>query len=935
MKNLHYSSGPGHLARAALLLLSLSFLTLLPGLAQAQAQLGIYFDQAYTQTSLAAPDLPTVVTGYLVLKNPEPGLAVRGWECCVRVNGPGEFLGWALEGQPINVEQPPCFYVGLGGDGLPLGNEVLLATFQMRVTLATAVVLSLEPVYDATLPGSMAYICGPGEGQVLPMETPTGMAQVAFINQDMPWPEITPNELDFETVVLGASLQRSLTVRNVGGGILNLDINIPEDPSDFALTTVSGSHYLLEGQSLTIPVVFEPTQLGNTAGTLILSPEIPGVPLSGYCREPNTAYTLYGSMDFHDLRLGEQEVRSLNIHNIGEADILVEPSLDPLCENFTILLPGPMVLPAGHIASLPVRFQPQSVGEFTCVMHLGEIVQDVTMTGTCHEAVTSWTVDPLSLDFGDLAVGSLSSRLINISNTGETTLSLNLVAVGDDIAFTLPEVSGVRDLPPGQTLHVTVAFSPPAEGYFSGEIQLGGPLPNIPVIGTGVEPNPACLVDPLSINFGTTQTGSGIHRYFRVENIGNVGLTVSPSETSDHFWVSTSSFLLQPGQTRDVLVVFAPLATGTWSCDVSLGGSNCQPVHCEGTSTYSPPPVGENAVGIFFDSYYGQNDVYTPQVGVQEAYLVLKNVSDPLGVYGWECRHVLDSTGIFFLQAILNGTAINVAQAPDFMVGLYEPLPAGPDVLLATLSYLVAEPYSEARLLLYPMPDSSLPGSMAFAAGSNPELLLPMNSVTGSNVVAYMNVSMVDATPPAAPALTASGNQVRLTWDVPGEDYQSFHVFRREGTGQDTRLTMTPQPLNGGQVRFTDTPEGFATGEVLYYSYSLVKNGLEGPRSREVEYTFQPPVVQATRLLPNVPNPFNPQTRIIFALAQDGPCRVAIYDVSGRLIRQLESSNLEMGQHERVWLGRDDAGRPVPSGAYYVRLVTPDGVDSRKVMLLK
>ena len=60
-----------------------------------------------------------------------------------------------------------------------------------------------------------------------------------------------------------------------------------------------------------------------------------------------------------------------------------------------------------------------------------------------------------------------------------------------------------------------------------------------------------------------------------------------------------------------------------------------------------------------------------------------------------------------------------------------------------------------------------------------------------------------------------------------------------------------------------------------------------------------------------------------------------IYDVTGRLVRTLVARELTHGPHSEVWQGRDDAGRPVPSGAYYVRLVTGEGVDNRKIMLLK
>jgi len=90
-----------------------------------------------------------------------------------------------------------------------------------------------------------------------------------------------------------------------------------------------------------------------------------------------------------------------------------------------------------------------------------------------------------------------------------------------------------------------------------------------------------------------------------------------------------------------------------------------------------------------------------------------------------------------------------------------------------------------------------------------------------------------------------------------------------------------------------------------------------------------------TRMLSNIPNPFNPSTRIRFEIAKEAHVRINIYDVTGRRVRQLENARMGPGGYERVWNGRDDDGRSLPSGAYYVRLETPQKIDRRKVLLVK
>jgi hypothetical protein len=88
-------------------------------------------------------------------------------------------------------------------------------------------------------------------------------------------------------------------------------------------------------------------------------------------------------------------------------------------------------------------------------------------------------------------------------------------------------------------------------------------------------------------------------------------------------------------------------------------------------------------------------------------------------------------------------------------------------------------------------------------------------------------------------------------------------------------------------------------------------------------------------LLPNFPNPFNPETRIEYHLAEKGSVFLEIYDVTGRRVRSLVRGELDTGVHEQVWDGTDDAGRPVTSGVYVCRLAAGKFAISRKMILIR
>ncbi|HPN40962.1 MAG TPA: S8 family serine peptidase [Candidatus Cloacimonadota bacterium] len=97
------------------------------------------------------------------------------------------------------------------------------------------------------------------------------------------------------------------------------------------------------------------------------------------------------------------------------------------------------------------------------------------------------------------------------------------------------------------------------------------------------------------------------------------------------------------------------------------------------------------------------------------------------------------------------------------------------------------------------------------------------------------------------------------------------------------------------------------------------------------------PVVPAfaDALIGNYPNPFNPSTTISFSLAQSGPVSLEIFNQKGQKVRDLSSGNLPAGEHQLVWNGKDDSGRPVSSGVYYFRMKSGKFSSSRKMVMMK
>ena len=100
-----------------------------------------------------------------------------------------------------------------------------------------------------------------------------------------------------------------------------------------------------------------------------------------------------------------------------------------------------------------------------------------------------------------------------------------------------------------------------------------------------------------------------------------------------------------------------------------------------------------------------------------------------------------------------------------------------------------------------------------------------------------------------------------------------------------------------------------------------------------------PDIVHGLGLRPNHPNPFNPATTLSFIVPGRSGDRVSttlrIYDLTGRLVRNLLHTDLESGEHEILWDGRLDSGAPATSGIYLYRIVSGSQTVSRKMTLLK
>lgn len=125
----------------------------------------------------------------------------------------------------------------------------------------------------------------------------------------------------------------------------------------------------------------------------------------------------------------------------------------------------------------------------------------------------------------------------------------------------------------------------------------------------------------------------------------------------------------------------------------------------------------------------------------------------------------------------------------------------------------------------------------------------------------------------------------------------------------ETLITLAPE----------DSPFGIAV--LNFATNSIANNSL--------------PLPTGFYLAPNFPNPFNPTTNIGFRITNVGFVELKIYDLQGREIAMLVNENLQPGNYETQWNGRNSAGSVAVSGVYFLKMEVEGHMQIRKMVLVR
>lgn len=83
------------------------------------------------------------------------------------------------------------------------------------------------------------------------------------------------------------------------------------------------------------------------------------------------------------------------------------------------------------------------------------------------------------------------------------------------------------------------------------------------------------------------------------------------------------------------------------------------------------------------------------------------------------------------------------------------------------------------------------------------------------------------------------------------------------------------------------------------------------------------------------PNPFNPETNIMFDISKQAKVRLEIFNIKGQKVKTLIDNTLHKGNHSIVWNGKNNNSKSMPSGVYFYKLDVDNHSEVKKLVLIK
>jgi hypothetical protein len=751
---------------------------------------------------------------------------------------------------------------------------------------------------------------------------------------------------DYGDVLVSSTATHVFEVRNEGTMDLTVSAATVEGPVDFGIVAGGGSFTVGPGAIHEIEVGFQPGPAGPAAAVLrVVSNDADessvDVSLTGTGVEPDIATS--AGHDYGDVRVAATSSYVFEVRNEGTSDLTVSaPTLEGAhAAEFAIDTGGgSFTLAPGGTRQVQVRFSPVTPGLKSATLRLvsddlDEPVVDVTLAANAIDPEI--TVAPASHDYGDVRVATSSSRGFEVRNDGTADLIVSETSLEgpEAVGFGIVAGGGGFTLAPGESHSIEVSCHPAVTGSMSASLRLvsddrdESPL-DVALAARGVEPEIAVSLE--SHDFGDVVVSSLSSQIVEVHNEGTMDLTVTSAsvEGSAAFEIVTGggSFTVRPGVLHEIEVSFQPGITGPTaatlrilsddvdesSVDVSLSGTGVEPdIATSAGHDYGDVRVGAAPSHVFEIRNEGTSDLavtgsslvgtdaaefsivrgggsFTVGPGDAHEVEVALNPSSP-GRKSSALRLLSDDPDEGEVDVTLSGNAIE----PDITI-------TGP-----------SHDYGDVRV--------GMTATHTFEIG---------NDGTADLVV---NATSLEGPDAAEFGIEEGGESFTLS---PGETHEIVVRVTPEVEGaRSAILPLSSDDPDEDHLEVALSATGVVIRKLSDPPFDSDGRGDSPPGGGDDPTSPQDSLPQAAAVHGAFPNPFSSRTAIQYAVPGNTEVSLVIYNARGRLVRRLVTEVQAAGLKQVEWNGRDDLGRSVGSGIYFVKLNAAGESAIRKLVLMR
>ena len=379
---------------------------------------------------------------------------------------------------------------------------------------------------------------------------------------------LSSTTVDFGTITVGNTAQKSIFIKNTGTASLKVDSIITNNP---AYSIDKKNLTLTPGDSQEVKLTFTPDDTTVFNGNLNIYHNASGSPsiinLTGRGTSKAMAVIALSTtfINFGSVIVNNNLQKNFFVKNTGTAELVIDSITNNNNTIFSVN-PSKFNVASGDSQEVKVTFTPTDTSVFNgrlSVFHNASGspgIINLSGKGTS-KAIAIINLSESKIDFGIVTINKKLQKLFLVKNKGTATLLVDSMSINNS-AFSIDSVK--FNVAPGDSQEVKVTFTPKDSITYNAVLNIfhnasgspaiinltgKGTLQNIPIISLSKE----------TLNFGEVTINNSSIKTFNISNTGTADLLIDSIKSSNNIFIANiQNFIIKPDSNQDVTVTFSP-----------------------------------------------------------------------------------------------------------------------------------------------------------------------------------------------------------------------------------------------------------------------------------------------------------------------------------------------------------------------------------------